>query len=359
MFALCCCLTLNAAFAKLEINVSRIDSENCSAKIENYKSVSVNSTNIKVTFGTRAQVSIFNNCPFVEIAKTKRQVLIHGGKAVSDTECINGKLCTISILKNLDDNIIFFLQSHHLAKMVRMDNSQKSNEPIKFKTKSKGKILVAIDAGHGGVDPGTVGRYSLEKDITLKYAKFIAKDLKSAGFDVYLTRESDQYIKLHKRIDAAMERNVDVFISIHADAARNLKARGATVYTLAPQAVHNATLKAEVRTNIGENFIRNAKDKDLIFNILNVQHNSNVKQAFGIAKLLIAKMENHNIRLTSRPIRNEPFAVLKAPIFPAILVEIGYLSNREDERLLSNYKHMEAISRSIKETLKTMQNQAK
>ena len=152
----------------------------------------------------------------------------------------------------------------------------------------------------------------------------------------------------------AMVHNADFFISIHADSAPNRNARGATIYTLSPQAINNATLAAENRLNISGNFIEGDgkhRDEDLIFNILNLQHSSNLRQSFDFAEVLVLNMKKTHIRFTSVPVRPANFAVLKAPLFPAILLEIGYLSNIEDEKMVQNKDYMENIANSIKITL--------
>ena len=257
----------------------------------------------------------------------------------------------ISFIKsNQNDNDSLDVAFSLISNENKLNDSRAQIEPAKITPKANNsKLLIAIDAGHGGQDPGAIGGGGTqEKDLTLKYAKHIKKVLENAGFKVFLTRSSDEYLKLHERIDISMLKNADIFISIHADSAKNKKARGATIYTLSPSALNDATKKADARLNLSGNFVEDDKDADLLFNILNIQHSSNVRQSFDFANSLKEKMANLKIHFTSVPIRSADFAVLKAPTFPAILLEIGYISNSEDERMLNSRDYMDKIAVSIK-----------
>lgn len=342
--------------AQLEVGVSQVSSERCRTIIKGFNSVNVSQTLVNINFQSDSYPIIFNNCDFITIDKKKRNIIIFGGNVVSSIGCNSGRTtCNISFTKSknsANDSVYsppFEFEAEESAPPVKI--AAKSEN---FKMNKKGKTpLIVIDAGHGGTDPGAIGRRGTkEKDVTLRYAKYTAKILKDSGFNVYLTRDSDEFLKLHERIDIAMMKNADFFISIHADSARNIKARGATIYTLAPHAVNQATKRAEIRTHVGGNFISNSEDEDLIFNILNIQHNSNVRQSFQFSQHLVSSMKEKGIRLTSIPIRSADFAVLKAPTFPAILLEIGYLSNTEDEQMINSKDYMEKVAHSIKNAIK-------
>lgn len=351
------CIVSRIAFASLEIGVSQMSSDRCNAKIKGYIAADVSEDVISLTFNPSAQPIIFNNCSFIVVDKKKRKVLIFGGKTVSAVGCDKKNICNVSFKPSKNPNAVITDTEEDIMDLVSTDNSvaQVAVEQKKVTKKaSKGKkITVVIDAGHGGQDPGAIGRYKTkEKDVTLKYAKFIARRLQKDGFKVILTRDSDTFLKLHERIDFAMQEAADIFISIHADSAQNVKARGATIYTLSPHAINAATSRAEERTNISGNFLNQEDDEDLIFNILNIQHRSNVAQASDFAKMLTHNMKLSKIRLTSIPVRSADFAVLKAPIFPAILLELGYISNTEDEKLMQSKEYMEKMSTVISKTLK-------
>jgi N-acetylmuramoyl-L-alanine amidase len=342
--------------AQLEVGVSQVSNERCRTIIKGFNSVNVSQTLVNIKFYSDSYPIIFNNCDFITIDKKKRDIIIFGGNVVSSIGCDSGRTtCNISFKKSKSGTIDsayplpFEFEAEESSPLV-----QTAEKTQNFKMNKKGKTpLIVIDAGHGGSDPGAIGRNGTrEKDVTLRYAKYTAKILKDSGFKVYLTRDSDEFLKLYERIDIAMIKNADFFISIHADSARNIKARGATIYTLAPHAVDKATRKAEIRTHVGGNFVSSSEDEDLIFNILNIQHNSNVRQSFKFSQHLVSSMKEKGIRLTSIPIRSADFAVLKAPTFPAILLEIGYLSNAEDENMINSREYMEKVANSIKNAIK-------
>lgn len=345
-------IAYNESLANLEVGILNKNDSTCVAKIKGYSSVNSSGNIVNIQFLSKTQPIIFNNCQFLIIDQNKKIVTIKGGKVTSVLGCdIAGKRCDISF-KNESTKTVSYVKPKNTSQDLTIAEYKVTQKII---TKKKGDILIAIDAGHGGQDPGAIGKNGLkEKDVTLRYATHIANILKKGGYKVFLTRTHDESLKLYERIDIAMIQNADFFISIHADSAPNKQARGATIYTLSPQSINSATMAAENRLNISGNFIEADdvnKDEDLIFNILNLQHSSNLRQSFEFAEALVAKMKSKGIRFTSIPVRPANFAVLKAPIFPAILLEIGYISNLEDEKLMQSKEYMENVATSIKMTL--------
>lgn len=353
-------LSFSFAFGQLELGVSQ-NGTSCNVRIKNHLGVqvSLNGEEVIVKFDPKIYPIIFNNCNFVTVDKAKRTISLSGGRVTSKSACKTGAVCLIAFegggLK-IPSNI----EANTNVKIAKKAPAYNTKEPLynvkKYTPKAKKPInntfLVVLDPGHGGKDPGAIGKNGTqEKDITLRYAKFIANFLRNAGYNVYLTREKDEYLKLYERIDKAMLKNADIFISIHADSAKNKEAKGATIYTLAPSAVNEATKNAEERTNISGNFVENEEDEDLIFNILNIQHNSNVRQSFEFGEILRRRMGRMGIRFTAVSIRSANFAVLKAPTFPAILLELGYLSNYEDQKMLQSKEYMGKVALSIKNAL--------
>jgi N-acetylmuramoyl-L-alanine amidase len=328
------------AFGMVEIGANKITQDSCKVNIKgDFSSIKSQGYGIIITFDPREQPIVFNNCPFLSIDKKKRNIEVTGGFIVSKN-CKQGN-CSLKIIENGKETF---------ADLI--DDIPLKAEAPKINPKQQGKLLIAIDAGHGGHDPGAIGKGGThEKVLTLKHARYIKKTLENAGYKVLMVRNDDEYLKLHERIDIAILRNADIFISIHADSAKNRSARGATIYTLSPNALNEATKKADARLNLSGNFVEGDKDEDLMFNILNIQHSSNVRQSFEFADILRKNMVKSNIRFTSVPIRSADFAVLKAPTFPAILLEIGYISNWEDEKLLNSNEYMQKIANSIKKAV--------
>jgi N-acetylmuramoyl-L-alanine amidase len=214
-----------------------------------------------------------------------------------------------------------------------------------------GKILVALDAGHGGKDPGATGVDGTEeKVITLKMAKQLKELLEATGrYEVLLVREDDTLIPLRKRIEKARTANADIFISIHADHNDNKEFRGASVYTLSETASDAEAAALAAREN----------KEDLITGV-DLSHQSAMVTSILI-DLAQRETKNMSARLagyvtqelaeTTRMIydshRFAGFAVLKSPDVPSILVELGYLSNKLDEKDLGSERHRKRLAKAI------------
>ncbi len=205
----------------------------------------------------------------------------------------------------------------------------------------KDRPLVVIDAGHGGHDPGAVsphgGKY--EKTVVLAIAKAVRDQLVASGrVRVALTRETDKYLVLEERYGIARRLGAELFISIHADAAGNQSANGATVYTLSEVASDREAAKLaarENRSNIinGVNLGESNQDVSSILIDLTQRETMNVSADF--AKLLIREGQRM-IKFRTNPHRFASLIVLKAPDTPSVLFETGYLTNKEDVALLSS-----------------------
>jgi N-acetylmuramoyl-L-alanine amidase len=208
-------------------------------------------------------------------------------------------------------------------------------QPNRF-ADSTGKKTVVIDAGHGGIDPGTHGESGLEeKDVVLAVAKRLRDTLEATGhYKVQLTRDTDVFIPLRERVAIARAAHGDLFVSLHADSNDHHDIRGASVYTLSEDASDREAAKLADKENMsdviagvdlsGEN---NPVASILIDLAQRDTMNRSVRFAESVLKALpVATM----VRPTS-PHRSAGFAVLKAPDVPAVLVELGYLTNRKDE----------------------------
>jgi N-acetylmuramoyl-L-alanine amidase len=201
-------------------------------------------------------------------------------------------------------------------------------------------IVVVIDAGHGGVDPGAIGASgAFEKDLTLAAARELARLLEArGGYHVVLTRDSDIFLKLGERVDIARSHGADLFISIHADSIADSSVRGAGVYSLSETASDDEAAALAARENkadliSGVDFVNVAYDP-LTTNILIDLAQRETKNASSEFAGLIAAEIAQAVRLRSNAHRFAGFRVLKAPDVPSVLLEMGYLSNPEEERNL-------------------------
>lgn len=225
---------------------------------------------------------------------------------------------------------------------------------------SKRKIIV-IDAGHGGVDPGAIGyKGTYEKKITLEMAKELKEELdKNSKYKVYLTRNRDIFIPLRDRVKIARKYDADLFISIHADSARNRKAKGLSVYTLSETASDKeaaALAEKENKADIvaGLNFADHTKEvSDILLNLAQRETNNSSSE---FANFLSSEMSKI-VKTVSNTHRFAGFAVLKAPDVPSVLLELGYLSNPDEEKKLRQKNYRKKLAQAtLKAVNKFFQN---
>ncbi len=204
--------------------------------------------------------------------------------------------------------------------------------------KPKAPRLLMIDPGHGGRDPGAIGLSGTkEKDVALDIALRMAESLSATpGIEVRLTREYDTFIPLSERVRMGRAARADFFISIHADSAPNHEARGLSAYTLSEKASDSfASMLAdkENRADVMGGLSLPPADKD-VANILFDLTARRTRNTAQRVKVGFIKGIGHRWQLLEEPMRSANFAVLRLPDVPAMLVETGFLSNREDEALL-------------------------
>lgn len=229
-------------------------------------------------------------------------------------------------------------------------------EPVQAKSyaERKSKWVVFIDAGHGGKDPGAIGvSGQYEKDITLKAALELARQLNATGkVKAVLSRDKDVYHKLRKRINLARASKADVFISLHADAAPNKKAKGVSVFTLSDKASDKEAARLAARENkadlIGGPDL-DTTDPQVTTALLGMFQRESMNQSSILAKEMNKDFEG--LSTAKRGHRFAGFAVLKSPDIPSVLVEMGFLTNKSDEKKLRSNAYikdlMGRITRSV------------
>jgi N-acetylmuramoyl-L-alanine amidase len=215
------------------------------------------------------------------------------------------------------------------------NNGGSSTPAIKATNNDNAKKTVVIDAGHGGHDPGAIGYSGVyEKNITLAAAKELKRQLDKEGkYKVFLTRNTDIFIPLRDRVKIARKYNADLFISLHADSASNRSAKGLSVYTLSETASDKeaeALAERENKVDIiaGVNMFEQSKEVNDVLISLAQRETRNRSSEF--ARCIELEMRK-SVQLISNTHRFAGFAVLKAPDVPAVLLEMGYLSNRTEE----------------------------
>ncbi|OUU61130.1 MAG: hypothetical protein CBC22_08420 [Alphaproteobacteria bacterium TMED62] len=229
-------------------------------------------------------------------------------------------------------------------------NIQKKN----IKPKSKTKFIVTIDAGHGGIDPGAINLGKKEKNITLKAAKELRMMLKNKGFKVFLTRNDDTFISLRQRRNIAKKNKSDLFISLHVDSLKKKTTRGTSIYTLSEKASDRITAKLAERENkvdliAGVNLQDVDNEVASILLDLNRRDTKNSSSLFAESYVNITRKNGH--RLLRGPHRHAGFAVLKSTDIPSVLIELGFLSNVSDVKLLTKKKSRTRLLTSLAEAI--------
>ncbi|MFO1123444.1 MAG: N-acetylmuramoyl-L-alanine amidase [Hyphomicrobiales bacterium] len=198
--------------------------------------------------------------------------------------------------------------------------------------------LVVIDPGHGGIDPGAIGRNKTkEKDVVLAFGLKLREQLLRDGrYDVVMTRSGDEFISLKDRVRIARQREADLFIALHADTVRGAEARGATIYTLsekASDAEAEALAHKENRADIIAGIDLGSEKEEVTDILIDLVQRESKSHALLFARKAVVALKPE-IQFTGKPLRSAGFVVLKAPDVPSVLIELGYLSSTHDEQQL-------------------------
>lgn len=205
---------------------------------------------------------------------------------------------------------------------------------------------IVVDAGHGGKDPGTRSGSLHEKDIVLDIAKQVEKELTAAGFEVIMTRDRDVFVPLEKRAFIANDSGADLFLSIHANAARNGRARGLETFYLnladSPEAEEVAAR---------ENATANVRMADMPKLIEQIMNNNRIEESRELAGAMQQSMAKRVLGRAKHPlnrgVKTAGFHVLLGAKMPAILVEVGFVSNRAEAKLLRTEAHRKKLAVAI------------
>ncbi|HRJ61343.1 MAG TPA: N-acetylmuramoyl-L-alanine amidase, partial [Azospirillaceae bacterium] len=212
--------------------------------------------------------------------------------------------------------------------------------------------VVVIDPGHGGADPGAIGvGGGYEKDITLAAARELRRQLQAAGrYQVKLTRDSDVFIRLRDRVAIGREAGADLFISLHADALGSEQVRGLSIYTLSTKASDREAEMLAAKENRADAIVGMdlSAENQLVASILiDLAQRDTMNQSKRFASQALTHLSKDVRLLASKPQREAGFAVLTAPDVPSVLVEMGYLSNPTDAKLLNTADHREKLARDL------------
>ncbi len=228
--------------------------------------------------------------------------------------------------------------------------------PVPSTPRENARPVIVIDAGHGGVDPGAIGVSGVyEKKVVLDYARAIAQRLRQTGkFDVALTRDRDIFLPLRERVHLARTRGADLFLSLHVNTHPKRSTRGLSVYTLSNRASDKEAAALAAHENKSD-VIGGVDLGDYSNDVQNIlidfaQAKTNELSVKFARDILVGAIKPDAALLT-RPWRSAGFAVLKAPDIPSVLVELGYISNPREEKLLLSSAHRNKLSATIVEAI--------
>jgi N-acetylmuramoyl-L-alanine amidase len=229
---------------------------------------------------------------------------------------------------------------------------ERSAAPVPFKAHKGPKPMIVIDAGHGGDDPGSLGvNGSKEKNVTLAVAQELARQLEASGrYRVHLTRSTDRFIKLQDRVAIGRKQGADLFISLHADSIDKPGVSGASIYTLSNKASDAQTAKLAARENQADLIAGvdlSHEDKEVANILIDLAMRDTMNQSKFFANTVVKRAQGNGIQMLEKPHRFAGFAVLKAPDVPSVLIEMGFMSNRNEVAQLTSSPYRQKIARTI------------
>lgn len=217
--------------------------------------------------------------------------------------------------------------------------------------------IIIVDAGHGGKDSGTIGRFagSKEKYVTLGYARELKRQLdQTKKYKVYLTRDKDFFIPLGERVARARRVKADLFVSVHADSSPDRDTSGLSIYTLSETSSDKQAEALAQKENksdiIGGADFSNAS-ADILKTLINMSQRSTMNESAKFAESVIKSIRENGVVTLQKTHRFAGFRVLTAPDIPSVLIELGYLSNKDEEKKLNNLHYKKKVVESIVEAV--------
>jgi len=245
--------------------------------------------------------------------------------------------------------------------VIDLYDKASSKKRISKPKQNTGDIIIGIDAGHGGEDPGSIGgKGTYEKRVTLAIAKKLQKLInKEKGMKAVMIRTGDYHVDLNRRTSLAREKNVDFFVSVHADAFSTPVPSGASVWVVTKRRAEselsrwlvNREKKSELLGG-GGGVIKNTSDSHLALALADMSKEHSLAVSFGVANNVIKEMKKIT-KMHKKTPQNGNFAVLKSSDIPSILVETGFISNHKEEKNLTWSKHQQRLANAIHQGIKS------
>ncbi|MDP4576649.1 MAG: N-acetylmuramoyl-L-alanine amidase [Burkholderiaceae bacterium] len=218
-------------------------------------------------------------------------------------------------------------------------------------------VTVALDPGHGGEDPGAIGRRGTrEKDVVLRIARLLKKEIdREPGMRAFLTRDGDYFVPLSRRVQKARQVRADLMVSIHADAWVSPKARGSSVYALSDRGATSAAARWMAQKENSADGIGGirlmGKDSQLAQTLLDMSTTAQIKDSLKLGQSVLGQMKRVN-SLHKQQVEQAGFAVLRAPDIPSILVETAFISNPQEEQRLRDHGYQQEMARALASGIK-------
>ena len=267
-------------------------------------------------------------------------------KDISASSSSKGKI-TINLENEDWDYHVFSLRNPPRVIIDISKNLSQKEEPVPIFLKT-----VVIDAGHGGKDPGAVGPTGLkEKDVVLDVTKRVAEILQRKAVRVILTRDRDEFVSLQKRVSVANSSGVDLFLSVHCNAALSSRAKGFESYFLSPASDDLARAVETVENSVvmleADSSNKNKQFLTILADLKYTEYRAESKMLAGMVQANLDKQ----LSTPNRGVKSALFYVLKGLEAPAVLVELGFISNPSEERLFRSYRHRQLLAQQIAESI--------
>lgn len=250
------------------------------------------------------------------------------------------------------DRLVVDLEPIGTASAAKKAVDATSNDAVRRVPKAGREIVIAIDPGHGGKDPGARGPTGLrEKDVVLRVSRELAGMIDAEpGMRAYLTRNGDDFVRLRQRMERARTARADLFISLHADAFRDRRVRGATVYVLSSKGASDEAARRLAERENAADLIGGVrlddKDQTLASVLLDLSQNASLSASIDAGDDILQEIRKiAKVRKTK--VQQAPFLVLKSPDVPSLLVETAFISNPSDEKNLGSQNYRKRLARAI------------
>lgn len=239
------------------------------------------------------------------------------------------------------------------------ERAEQNKVALKTLASKNRDIIIAIDPGHGGEDPGAVGpNGTLEKDITFGIAKKLKKMIDDEpGMRAILTREGDYFLRLRKRQEVARKARADLFVSIHADSFPDARAKGSSVWIVSNKGARSEVGRwLEARESSSEKLggVEPINDKDPVLAelLLELSMDYSVGESYGIANSVLKQMKGVVHKIHRKTVQEAAFVVLKAPDITSLLIEAAFISNPKEEKLIRSKSYQRKLAKAIKKGIK-------